>query len=517
MGRQPDSGRLRPAFHRQKCATLVVGACRQHGIGRDLVPGAGGDRRHHHHQLRCYQCGGGDHGGLGHHLRLRSADRLSCRKMRHRHRPPHPRRRLRLYRLDHHLADLRLVHLHLLCHRGGHHGLGAGDVFRYSAPARLSDLGGGDHPGGDLRHHADQPVPALDPAAVVHPQHPALRGDRLGEPRFFRRMDEVSRPARRSAGRARSAAVRHGGRRGVLAGGADRRTGRLPAVPAARPSRLEDVVVDCPALRRTGLDRDGRRQAPGRLLPGLFRADAWSGAGTGRRARAHVSGSVPLRAGASRSGAGADRHLRDPVAAQDQRHQRLCRLDRLVELLLPPDPQPSRPRGLAGVQRAGRAPPDGDRRLQGAGADTGAVFQRGDRLGRRAGRRSRHQQAARPAAAADGIQARPSLRHQPGRRRRHAGRDRGVDQRLLRPVRPGRQGAVAIRGAGGRPHHGTCHRLGHGRQILHRTQAEARLGEPAGDRLLYLRAFLRAGGHGALPGLCRSDLFAVLLAGRPLP
>ena len=35
--------------------------------------------------------------------------------------------------------------------------------------------------------------------------------------------------------------------------------------------------------------------------------------------------------------------------------------------------------------------------------------------------------------------------------------------------------------------------------------------------MLYLRAFVRAGGHGLLPRLCRPDLFAVLFARRALP
>ena len=43
-------------------------------------------------------------------------------KLQHRHGSAHPRRRLRLYRLDGHLADLRLLHLHLLRPRSGHHG-----------------------------------------------------------------------------------------------------------------------------------------------------------------------------------------------------------------------------------------------------------------------------------------------------------------------------------------------------------------------------------------------------------
>ncbi len=37
------------------------------------------------------------------------------------------------------------------------------------------------------------------------------------------------------------------------------------------------------------------------------------------------------------------------------------------------------------------------------------------------------------------------------------------------------------------------------------------------DPVLYLRAFIRTGGHGLLPGLCRTDLFAVLFTRRALP
>ena len=187
---------------------------------------------------------------------------------------------------------------------------------------------------------------------------------------------------------------------GVFAGGADRRAGRLPAVSAARPPNLAHLVVDRPAQRRPRLDHLWRAQIAAGLVPRLLRAQPRRLQRACRRARAHVSRSVSLRAVAARSGAGADRHLRHSLADQDQRHQRLCRLDRVVELLLAADAQPSRPRGLAGVQRHGGAAADGNRRLQGAGADAGALLQRRDCLGRRAGRRSRHQQAARAAPAA---------------------------------------------------------------------------------------------------------------------
>ena len=129
---------------------------------------------------------------------------------------------------------------------------------------------------------------------------------------------------------------------------------------------------------------------------------------------------------------------------EDQRHQRLCRIDRLVEFLLAPDPQPSRPRGLARVQRDGGVALDGDRRLQGAGTDAGTLFQRRDCLGRRSGRRSRRQQTAGSTAAAHRVQARASLRYQPGRRRRHDDCHHRFDQRLLRPVRADGQSAVGL-------------------------------------------------------------------------
>ena len=65
--------------------------------------------------------------------------------------------------------------------------------------------------------------------------------------------------------------------------------------------------------------------------------------------------------------------------------------------------------------------------------------------------------------------------------------------------------------------HRAADRLGDRRQILHRAQAEAELAEPRGDPVLHLRAFVRARGHGVVPGLCRPDLLAVLLARRALP
>ena len=62
---------------------------------------------------------------------------------------------------------------------------------------------------------------------------------------------------------------------------------------------------------------------------------------------------------------------------------------------------------------------DGARHLPGARAHARAVFDRRGGLGRRARRRSRRQQAAGAEPARHRVQARPSLRHQSGRRRRH--------------------------------------------------------------------------------------------------
>ena len=151
-------------------------------IGGTITLNYGASQRHRRHP-----------GRQRHHLLLRPADCLPCRKMRHRYRPADPRRRLRLYRLDHHLADLRLLHLHLLRARSGHHGSRAGDVLRHPAPDRLSHQRRRHHSPGDLRHHLDQPLPTVDAAALDRPPHPSLRGDRLGQPAFVHGMAQIRR------------------------------------------------------------------------------------------------------------------------------------------------------------------------------------------------------------------------------------------------------------------------------------------------------------------------------------
>ena len=51
------------------------------------------------------------------------------------------------------------------------------------------------HSAGDLRHHPDQPLPAMDAAALDHSPHPAVRGDRLGQSAFLCGMAEICRRA----------------------------------------------------------------------------------------------------------------------------------------------------------------------------------------------------------------------------------------------------------------------------------------------------------------------------------
>ena len=194
-----------------------------------------------------------------------------------------------------------------------------------------------------------------------------------------------------------------------------------------------------------------------------------------------------------------------------------CRFDRMVELLLAPHPQPSGPRGVARLQCHDRADADGARHLQDARAHPWALLHRGGRVGRRAGGRPRHQQAARPQPGRDRIQARPSLRHQSGGRRSDAGRDRGRHRGVLRRARDHAAIAVGISRARGRLRHGAGDRVCHEEPFLHRPRAAAELERPSPDPLRHLRASVRDRGHGALPGLFRADLLAVLLARNALP
>ena len=119
-----------------------------------------------------------------------------------RYRPAHARRRLRLHRLDHHLADLRLVHVPVLRDRSRDHVARAGDVLRHPAVHRLHHQLAGRHSAGHARHHADQPLPGLDAAVLAVPA-PACRSS----------SSPSMRHARSGSGRSSAAPPNRTGRR----------------------------------------------------------------------------------------------------------------------------------------------------------------------------------------------------------------------------------------------------------------------------------------------------------------
>ena len=166
MGRQPDAGRLCAALHRQERAPLVRRPRRQHRPRRDLLPGAGGDRRHHHAQLRLHQRRWRRSSSSA-----RSSSLPACRS------PTTPRS----YGVDIDLLTrgagfgyigstitsliYASLHLHPLRDRSGHHGDGAGDCasacrwpIGYLISARRR------HPAGHARHHPHQPLSARGPS-----------------------------------------------------------------------------------------------------------------------------------------------------------------------------------------------------------------------------------------------------------------------------------------------------------------------------------------------------------------
>ena len=143
----------------------------------------------------------GDPGRRRAHLPDRPADHLLRVALRRRHGPAHARRRLRLHRLDYHLADLRLVHVHLLRDRSRDHGARAGDVLRHAAVRRLHHQLAGGHPAGDARHHAHQPPSGVDAAALAGAAPAAVRLHRIVRSALVRGMDAVSRHRRNRRGR----------------------------------------------------------------------------------------------------------------------------------------------------------------------------------------------------------------------------------------------------------------------------------------------------------------------------
>ncbi len=275
MGRQPDLGGLRSSFHRQDVAALVGVARGDHGAGRHLVSGPRGVRRHGDDRLWLRQRHPGHPGGEPADPADRAADQLLRGARRRRYRPAHARRRVRLHRLDHHVADLRLVHLHLLRHRGGHSGGDAGDLLRHSAAARLRAVLGHGGAAGDPRHHLHQPSPALVAAVVGRPAASAVHRpgfERLG---CVPELGILQGHGARRGWRVPSRAVRGRGVGGVLADRAGGRTGRLPAFPAGphtcwlEGGSLECRLVGGDAGGWARLDRDRGAEAAGRVVPGV--------------------------------------------------------------------------------------------------------------------------------------------------------------------------------------------------------------------------------------------------------
>jgi hypothetical protein len=119
-------------------------------------------------------------------------------KPRHRHGPAHPRRGLRLPRVDAHLADLRELHVHLLRARGGHHGAGARAGFGMPRPIGYLVSGAGRDPAGHARHHADLAPAAVDAAALAVLLVLPVRRIALKDPGSVRpTSDDAERPPRR--------------------------------------------------------------------------------------------------------------------------------------------------------------------------------------------------------------------------------------------------------------------------------------------------------------------------------
>ena len=390
----------------------------QHGLGRRVLSGAGGHRRRHRAELRLFQCALGHPGHGPGHLPHGSAHRRLCGTLRAGHGSAHARRWLRLPGLYRHLAHLRQLHLHLLRPGGGHHGAGAAAGAGLAAGVVLRAVLAGHHPHGAARHHLHLPSADLDPAAVGGAVAVALRMVRAGPARFLR---AIHRPVRPDLGqqRLRAADVRRSRCGDLRARAADRRAGGLPALHACAHPGQPLALVGRSARGRPGLDLAGHAEDAGRGFSGLRRAAVRHIAAARGRTHADVPGGLPSLAERPHGCAAAHGAVRGDLADQDQRHQRLCRITGMEQLLRAAHAQPPGPRGLAGVQRHHRHAADDTGRLRRARARAGPLRQRGHRLGGRAGRGPGHQQAAGPEPQGRGVSPRLPLRHQP----RGPGRD----------------------------------------------------------------------------------------------
>ena len=251
-----------------------------------------------------------------------------------------PRRRLRLYRLDHHLADLCLLHLHLLRDRGGDHGdTRSRCVSACRWRSAISSQRGGGHSAGNPRHHSDQPVPDCGRSrsgSLLHLLPFAF--DRLIKgARYLRAAGPIS-PAPRRRRRRHLDLISCSALAASVVFSLVAQIGeqvdflRFPAAPTAAPRR--------------GASAGGRRcsaAGPGWIVPG---ADQAAGRIVARRARRSASASpldkaseptqmylrrLPLRV----------RRSPDAGARLDRRLRHRCRRSRSTS----PTPMPARSPG----------------------------------------------------------------------------------------------------------------------------------------------------------------------------
>jgi hypothetical protein len=146
--------------------------------------------------------------------------------------------------------------------------------------------------------------------------------------------------------------------------------------------------------RRPGLGAAGRAEDAGRRAAGVDRDRAVGAAGSRRRPEPDVPRGLGHRVQPARHGGGGDGGVRRAVAAEDQRHQRVRRLARVVELLRAAHAQPPGPRGVGRVQHGHRADADGAGRVHRARQGAGPVREPRDLVADGGGGRPRHQQAA---------------------------------------------------------------------------------------------------------------------------
>ncbi|MNS60734.1 hypothetical protein D3C72_937450 [compost metagenome] len=165
---------------------------RQYRPGRGVFPGAGSHRRGAGAELWLYQCLLGHHRRGPGHLPDRLADCLLRGAPWPGHGSADARGRLWLYRLDHYLADLRLVHLHLFCAGSGHHGAGHRAGHRLAAVYRLSLVRRGHPAHGGVWHYLHQPVAVMDAADMAGAAALALCLHRLPGPRDLAGVSAVS-------------------------------------------------------------------------------------------------------------------------------------------------------------------------------------------------------------------------------------------------------------------------------------------------------------------------------------